>query len=243
VRRSAVGLALSLALLIAACGGSALPPPAAGEAPSPSAGGSAPAVASAPTGSGGGPASGAVPSAPAGFTEGQAQLFGSLRGDAQVDCRPRTNDLPAKATDGVECATDSDLVERLGVYRFATPEDALAAYVARLASYNVSLRSGNCFGGTAGDSAWTPGDGPTEGGNLPWRIGCFIDENGNANIRLTCGSSPTGDPGPGRYIGILGATNAIGPLLEWANAYPEGVDVPVPAQPGVCFNPALPAPH
>ena len=242
MKRAAIlaGVSLFLALLVG-CGGPSIPPPLAGEAPS-GAGGGSPGASPAGSAGASGAASGGASSAPTGFTNAQGQLFGSIRADAQVGCAPRIENLPPKATDGIDCTVGSNLVNRVGVYRFATPNDALAAYIARMASYGIALRSGDCLAGKAGDSSWTPGDGPEEGGDSLWRAGCFIDENGKANIRLTCGSSPTGDPGPGRYIGILGASTRIRPLLDWATAYAEGVDVPVPSQPGICFNAAVPAP-
>jgi hypothetical protein len=236
-------IALLAAMLVVACGSPSLPPPLTGNAPSGGIPGSpaASAAGSAAVASGA-PAAGAAASAPAGFSAAQGQLFGSLRADAQVGCAPRTENLPPKATDGIDCTIGSDLVNRVGVYRFATPADAVAAYIARMASYGVALRSGDCLGGKAGDISWTPGDGPDEGGDSRSRIGCFIDENGKANVRLTCAASPTGDSGPGRYIGILGASKKIRPLLDWAQMYPEGGEVPVPSQPGICFNQALPEP-
>ena len=80
------------------------------------------------------------------------------------------------------------------------------------------------------------GDGPTDGGDLPWRTGCFHDENGKANIRVTCGLAEDGAPEIGRYIGILGASTSIRPLLDWATIYEQGVDVTVPTPPGICMH-------
>jgi len=234
VRRAALLVAISGSLLfVAACGGSALPPPLAGDAPSAAA--SSPGPGASPLG---GPpaASGGAPSAPPGFTDQEAQLLASIRADARVGCVPRREDLPPKATHGVECTVGSDLVGRVGVYGFTTPDDALAAYVSRMASYGVPLRSGDCLAGSPGDSAWAPGDGPAEGGDLPWRTGCFHDENGKANVRVTCGLAGDGEPEIGRYIGILGASTKIRPLLDWATTYEEGVDVPVPTPPGICMH-------
>ena len=129
----------------------------------------------------------------------------------------------------------SNLVDRVGVYAFATPEDALAAYIARMAGYGVALRSGDCSAGKAGDQAWTPGDGPNEGGDQPWRTGCFLDENGKANVRAICGLE-AGSGEVARYIGVLGASTKIKPLLDWTNAYEDGVDTPVPSPPGICMT-------
>ena len=145
--------------------------------------------------------------------------------------------LPPKSTAGIECVVGSNLVDRVGVYAFATPQDALAAYIARMAGYGVALRSGDCSAGKAGDQAWTPGDGPDEGGDQPWRTGCFLDENGKANVRAICGLE-AGSGEVARYIGVLGASTKIKPLLDWTNAYEDGVETPVPSPPGICMTAA-----
>jgi hypothetical protein len=176
-----------------------------------------------------------VPSV-AGLSAVQAELFATLREDAQVNCAPRT-DLPQNATDGIECILDSDLVQRVGVYRFDTLEAAAATYIARLAGYGVSLGSGNCEGGTPGDTAWAPGD-----GDVPYRIGCFLNENGIANVRLTCGEYPSALGGGVTYIGVLGAGSDLAALTAWSQQYPEGAELSVPTPPGLCVNDGLPAP-
>ncbi|HEX5014622.1 MAG TPA: hypothetical protein VFV72_10755 [Candidatus Limnocylindrales bacterium] len=222
--------AAAIVALASGCSNATLPPPLEGGSP----------VAPTPTGASAGPpaspgrGSAAPASLPAGFSPEQGRLLASIREDARVGCAPRTENLPDKATAGVECTVGSELVDRVGVYAFATPADALAAYIARMASYGVALRSGDCLAGTAGDGAWTPGDGPTEGGDQPNRTGCFIDENGHANIRVLC-SLEVGGQEIGRYIGVLGASTQIRPLLDWTATYAEGVDVPVPSPPGICL--------
>ena len=237
MRRAAALLAV---LVFAGCSGPSLPPPltATGE---PQPGGASPTggSASAPAGSGAPPGSAAVPP---GFSPVEGELFAALREDAQVNCAPRTNDLPQNATDAIECTIGSDLVERVGIYRFDTPEAAASAYIARMASYGVALRTGDCRAGTPGDAAWTPGDGPSEGGDLPYRIGCFLDENGTANVRLTCDAYPSALGGGGRYVGILGTGADLAALTAWAAQYPDGVEMPVPTPPGLCLNDALPGP-
>jgi hypothetical protein len=239
VRRAAALLAV---FVVAGCSSPSLPPPltATGE-PGPvgseTAGG--------PGGSrSGGPVASAAPSGPVpeGFSPVEAELLAALREDAQVNCLPRTTDLPQNATDAIECTIDSDLVERVGVYRFDSPEAAAGAYIARMASYGVALRSGNCGNGTPGDHAWIPGDGPADGGDLPYRIGCFLDENGTANVRVTCNELPSALGGGGRYIGVLGSGTDLADLTAWAAMYPEGAEVSVPTPPGLCVNDALPPP-
>src|SRR6188508_3503689 len=108
-------LAVATMALIAACSNSSLPPPLEGGSPvaaTPAAGSAAP-PASAGTGTS------AAPSGPAGFSPDQARLLASIRADARVGCAPRTENLPDKATAGIECAIGSDLVDRVGVYAFA----------------------------------------------------------------------------------------------------------------------------
>lgn len=108
-------------------------------------------------------------------------------------------------------------MDRVGIYAFASQGDALRAYRARLESVGIALRSGACDAGKGGDSAWVPGDGLEMYGDHPYRLGCYHDENGNANIRLTCWG---GDRG-GVYVGVLGANTDIADLLDWVQQTPE----------------------
>jgi hypothetical protein len=61
------------------------------------------------------------------------------------------------------------------------------------------------------------------------RSGCFLDENGTANVRVTCGD--------GIYIGVLGRDADVSMLYEWTIQYPPSV---MPGQdlipPGICVN-------
>jgi hypothetical protein len=165
-----------------------------------------------------------------------------VRQDVRVDCRPRRTDLPPLAIAGVECAPRSDLVARVGIYGFASGHDAARTYLARMVNAGVSPNSGDCIAGTPGDGAWTAGDGePTtdpevivvDGKTLVnFRNGCFLDENGTANVRLTCWS-PT-------YVGVLGRTRDLSALLSWAWDYPDDVEPSTPGPPGICpYEPGL----
>src|SRR5262249_57987297 len=53
-----------------------------------------------------------------------------------------------------------------------------------------------CASGLPGDAEWS-----TAG-----RSGCFLDENGTANVRATCGST---------YVGVLGRDDIIDELYRW----------------------------
>jgi anti-sigma factor RsiW len=130
------------------------------------------------------------------FAPAEAALVAALRGDAAVACAPRRRDLPIRAVAGVECRIASGIVARVGAYGFGGVSEATTAYLERLASYGVASSSGDCAGGHAGDAPWSP-DG---------RTGCFLDENGSANVRVTCGST---------YVGVLGHDDAIADLYRW----------------------------
>jgi hypothetical protein len=82
----------------------------------------------------------------------ERDLVAALRDDAVVNCTPRRTDLPPRAIAGVECRPESDLVARVGLYRFRSDEDAALAYLERMASYDVTLNNGRCHLGEPGDS-------------------------------------------------------------------------------------------
>ena len=99
----------------------------------------------------------------------------------------------------------------------------------------VDPASGDCSAGASGDAPWMPGDGTTGsaadrvafGGSDRWvvgRSGCFLDDDGTANVRLTCGST---------YIGIIGRSGDIAALHEWAWRSQAG-QVPPGEPPGIC---------
>jgi hypothetical protein len=135
------------------------------------------------------------PAAPT-FAPAEAALAAALRDDAAVACAPRRHDLPKNAVAGVECRVGSGLVARVGAYGFGDVSDATTAYLERMASYGVASSSGDCGGGHAGDAPWSPNG----------RSGCFLDENGSANVRVTCGSTA---------VGVLGRGGAIADLYRW----------------------------
>ena len=56
------------------------------------------------------------------------------------------------------------------------------------------------------------------------RIGCFLDENGTGNVRLTCGTT---------YIGILGRDADLADLQRFALAPATG-PMKVGQTPGIC---------
>jgi hypothetical protein len=87
-------------------------------------------------------------------------------------------------------------VQRVGAYRFDRPAEAETAYLNHLGSYGVSPASGDCASGRSGDATWSP----------TGRSGCFLDENGTANVRVVCDST---------YVGVLGTDEAIADLYRW----------------------------
>ena len=174
---------------------------------------------------------------PVTFTAAEAALMSALRTDAAVGCAPRRAKLPPRATAGVECRVNGAVVTRVGAYRFTDARDAATTYLERLAAYDVKPATGDCPGGKRGDAAWMAGDGKAGkdsdrvhvGATGPWvvgRIGCFLDENGTANVRLTCGTT---------YVGILGRDADMADLDRFALATATG---PTTAgqMPGICHS-------
>ena len=157
------------------------------------------------------------------FSADEAALVAGLRADAAVDCVPRRTGLPARAIAGIECRVNGALVTRVGAFRFLDARGAVTTYLERLASYHVAPATGDCLAGTSGDVAWMPGDGATG----PWvvgRIGCFLDENGTANVRATCGSM---------YVGVLGRDADLAALDRWVRTSDHG-QVGTGEPPGIC---------
>ena len=108
-----------------------------------------------------------------------------------------------------------------------------------MASYDVKPTTGDCWIGLPSDVAWTPGDLDPDVANDPnygvvydgkpysvLRGGCFVDEGGHANIRLTCGD--------GVYVGVLGRTDDISRLVGWTWRLRAGIEEPTPMPPGIC---------
>ena len=169
------------------------------------------------------------------FSKDELALLEHLRADARVGCAPRRTSLPARAIAGIECQIGSALIARLGAYLFRNEQDAATTYLERLAAYDVAPASGDCAGGTTGDVAWMPGDGTSASDTStiqfqntgPWsvgRSGCFLDEDGDANVRVTCGST---------YIGVLGRNEDVAAVHRWAWMAPAGPTAPG-GPPGLC---------
>ena len=157
------------------------------------------------------------------FSADEAALVAGLRADAAVDCVPRRTGLPARAIAGIECRVNGALVTRVGAFRFLDARDAVTTYLERLASYHVAPATGDCLAGTSGDVAWMPGDGAT-GPRVVGRSGCFLDENGTANVRATCGSM---------YVGVLGRDADLAALDRWVRTSEHG-QVGAGEPPGIC---------
>jgi hypothetical protein len=175
-----------------------------------------------------------VPSPDPSLTTDEVALAAYLRAGVGVGCLPRRDDLPPRATVGIECRPADALVARVGIYGFGTanadPEPARDTYLERMAAAGVAPGSGDCAAGHAGDASW-PSSLPDEGddGKLrPTRAGCFLDENGVANVRVTC----YGD----LYIGVLGRTIDLRALVAWAWAVAPGESVDRDP-PGICAAP------
>ena len=153
-------------------------------------------------------------------TDAEAALYGGLGKDVSYDCAPRRTDLPAGAIAGVDCNVNAATAIRVGVYGFPDAQAATSTYFDRLASYGVEPDSGACATGTAGDEEWTDGEGRAVG-----RIGCFLDENGTANLRVTCGSI---------YVGVLGRGGDLKRVYPWAWTFGDPATDPGGEPPLIC---------
>lgn len=171
------------------------------------------------------------------MTAAERKLVAMLRPDAAVDCAPRRTNLPKEAIRAVECHPDNLLVASVGVYEFKNVNDAAWTYLTKLAEYGVDVTSGDCEHDVPGDAPWTPGDNVgnwDDPGVFNWenaamspdRNGCFRNENGIANVRLTCGV----------YIGVLGTGKDLSDLYEWTRMYPAGAAHDTPETPGICVS-------
>ena len=167
------------------------------------------------------------------FSTAERRLLEAIRVDARIGCAPRRTGLPQEAVAGVECRVGSALVDRVGIYSFQEEiesDAALQAYLVRLVDNGVTPRTGDCLAGTPGDSSW-PSYLPDDDEDLGYRAersGCFFDENGIANVRLTCYGS--------LYVGILGETADIAGLYKWAWRIADGESTHRDP-PGICAAP------
>jgi len=121
-------------------------------------------------------------------------------------------------------------VDRVGVYLFRNSDDMGATYLDRLAEYGIGPNSGGCYQGTGGDLNWGSSFAPDDE-SRPWaHVGCYLDENNIANVRVTCDGAV--------YIGVLGRNRDLRALYSWAMGLPpdtggmDGSGTP----PGICVG-------
>jgi hypothetical protein len=144
----------------------------------------------------------AVTSEPVEPTVAEQYLLDGIRRGA-IDCQPVRQDLPPRATGGIECSADDPAVARVGFYLFEGEADLLEAYSERMNAEGVVRDSGSCVDGE-GESAYVPGE-----GEVASRHGCFVNDEGYANYRATL-------PGSLLYIGVLGRTGDMTSLEDFA---------------------------
>jgi hypothetical protein len=191
------------------------------------------------------------------LSEFEASLRSFLREDAGVDCAARREGLPPGATAGIECTPGTEpwpdegwdevpygVAERVGAYMFPGAAEAALAYLERMTEAGVPLRQDGCSDGREGDTSYVPGDGERGTGEDHWvveyrgeffnadRLGCFVNENGVANVRVTCSD--------GVYVGVLGRDADVSMLYEWTIQYPPYRTPDIPTTPGICIGPDSP---
>jgi hypothetical protein len=133
----------------------------------------------------------------------QYLIDGIMRGEG--DCSPVRSGLPDRAVAGIDCDLIGSPVARVGYYLFKNEGDMLDVYIARMRAEGIALESGGCWEGE-GEASYIPwGD----DGISPYRVGCFVNDEGYANFRATL-------PGSHVYVGLLGRTENMEALHEWA---------------------------
>jgi hypothetical protein len=161
-------------------------------------------------------------------SEAENLLIAAIRPDAAVNCAPRRTGLPEGANVGVECHPGELFVDRVGVYRFPDTDDMLAVYTERLQEYGIDYNTGQCMGGTGGETGWGPSIAPDDP-DMPWaRSGCYLDENNVANVRLTCDEHT--------YVGVLGRNSDLRTLFVWAWQSADGGFDFYGSAPGICAH-------
>jgi hypothetical protein len=139
-------------------------------------------------------------------------LLNGLRDDIALnDCTDAPERLPARAVVGIECKISSPTAAKVGVYLFRDSNSLVATYLDRLAQYGA-VTSGvqpaadsGCAEGAASDRSYQS----SATGGLPGRVGCFLNEQRYANIRVIWPESLV-------YVGVLGNNDDIAGLFEWS---------------------------
>ena len=143
------------------------------------------------------------PTAPS-FNRAERYLIGGImRGEG--DCSPVRSKLPARAIAGIDCDLVGSPAARVGYYLFKSQADMLHHYFARMEAEGIALESGGCWEGE-GEASYIP---YPEGEIAPYRQGCFVNDEGYGNYRLTL-------PGAHVYVGLLGRSKDMSALYEWA---------------------------
>jgi hypothetical protein len=137
------------------------------------------------------------------YTDDEAFLLAGIREDARSSCA-RRDSLPSGAIAGVECSVAGGPASSVGAFLFPSRDTLLSAYFDRLGDAGVAPASGGCPG-EPGDGIYVPDLDPATG---PYRIGCFINEFGNANYRITYPDSLV-------YVGVLGRDGDLPVLDDW----------------------------
>lgn len=100
---------------------------------------------------------------------------------------------PKNAIASLTCPLRTASVQIIAYHLFATKGDMDAVYVDRLTENGITLATGECQVGSPGDSGWTY----VADAQLRGRLGCFVDGDGEPNLRWTMDDSLI-------YVGLVG---------------------------------------
>jgi hypothetical protein len=137
----------------------------------------------------------------------EAYLISGVRSDAAIDCVPIRQVLPSGGVASIECAPDTDVVDRFRVTLFSSTKDVLSLYLAEMSAHGVALNSGTCFDGS-GESTYFPGP---DDYTVPHRNGCFVSDVAHYRAIL---DYLTDDGAVHAYIEIVGKNAQVSRDLD-----------------------------
>jgi hypothetical protein len=153
----------------------------------------------------------------------------------ETDCQQIQGDLPPGLVEVVVCSIDSELVHEVTFARYASLDDLMTFYEARLADFGIQLATDLPPPGELPDDCWRgyPSESfyaPAGEGDFTNREACFLDEDGQATQLHVWGSELV-------LITAEGNTDDIASLKEWSWYDADGEE-PALGGPGLWQPPA-----
>lgn len=148
------------------------------------------------------------------FNPAERILLEGIPGPIRRTCTPRRSENPIGAIAAVQCKPATPVVRDMAYY-LMTGAAATNVFEQRMRQNGVSDGAGQCRTGDASLAYDTPG---------PAAIGCYVNADGRANLRIVgpasgCHQLRVGDRTlriPAIYIAVLGSDDDIRSVARWA---------------------------